>query len=118
MDHDKPIKRLESLFAKYRLLPIPKGGGQLAQLEDADVDLYVEDGYLAGLVSVYLTTHQISVEEIRLDGTIDLRIEKAHRTSPDNKTVDDFLSYRKGMHELATALSEISGVQFKLEGQD
>ena len=118
MDHDKAIKELESLFAEYRVSPIPKGGGQVVELDDADIDLYEEDGYLAGLVSTYLTTGKVSVQEIQLNGTIDARIEKARMTSPHTETIDEFLTYRKRMFELATALNRISGVPLRIEGRN
>ncbi len=88
-----------------RRIPRPKS---LAELQLADVDLFEEDAYLAGLAHRFLLEGAIDVDEIAIDHTIDQRLHAALDSSSD-RSLRDLLDYRERLNLLARALSQASG---------
>ena len=111
MGQDELLRlELARLYREYTALKIPRGGS-LVDLRGADVDLYEEDSYLAGLVSTFLSRGGLSVETIELDMTIDARLRGASGKGPNAKTLESFRTYRMKMRELANLLSIASGIR-------
>lgn len=105
----RAIADLREAFELYETTPLPKLGHLAEEATEADVDLFEEDAYLAGLVSSVLAGRPMRAETIVLDRTIDSRLaelEEAH----DNRVVADMLAYRKAMRRLAALLSAATGV--------
>jgi hypothetical protein len=108
---------LMTLYHNLRSQRIPRIRGSAVDLNEADVALFEEDGYLAGLVEQYQQEGVIRVTSIRLDRTIDARLG---RVKPmDNRarrTLKDLLAYRTKMLAIASALSRVSGVRIEDAG--
>jgi len=104
------LETLSQLFQEYKSLPLPRTRGKFDP-QEADVDLYIADGYIAGLVDTFLCSKKISQGSIILDSSIDSRLDNYFPVSPEEvATITDFTAYRRKMVELALALSQISGV--------
>lgn len=117
MGHDELLTDLRSWFEELKHRSLPRAG-EAINLESADVDLFEEDGYLAGLVDSFLTRRVLPVARIVLDESIDQRLENARVTTLEgSRTVSEFLEYRKGMHALAEKLSRASGVPLLRKNQ-
>lgn len=111
MAEDKIPENLRILFIEFKRLPFPRMEGGDILLNDADIDLFEEDSYLAGLVDSFLATGHIESKEIIIDSSIDERIDQAVISYEKHKDAFNyFREYRKKMLELAKMLSEASGV--------
>lgn len=102
--------RLAELYRDYRELALPRSGA-LASLEDADIDLYEEDAYLAGLVATALGSSRLPQAQIWTDASIDARLARARAGSPEEAAVIAGLKrYRRAMAALGEELSRATGV--------
>ena len=108
MAPDSSASELHHLYVAYRQLELPRAGETAAVLNEADVELYEEDGYLAGLVDTYLETHKAPLREVSLNLSVDARLHEALKSLPGNATVMAFCEYRKQMHSLAKALNALT----------
>lgn len=71
-------------------------------LDDVQIDLDLEGGYLAGLVQQWLASHNLKVGHIDLDESIDERLAAASSDDAEaTDTIGRFRSYRA--HEVAVA---------------
>lgn len=111
---DRSLKGdLARRFRDYRALPTPRVRGRL-DLTGAEIDLYEEDGYLAGLVSKFLSDSPLEVDAIEIDRTIDSRLEQAStQSSAAQGLLWEFRLYRQRMRELAELLSQASGIPIR-----
>jgi len=66
-DAHERMAELRAAFQEYQARPIPRLGRLADLAAGADVDLFEEDAYLAGLVSVALAGAPIRVDVIVLD---------------------------------------------------
>ena len=100
---------LQELFDQYVLLdprPWPESLDN-----DVDADLWAEDTYLVGLVSSYLKSGRLSVDESVLDESIDSMLSHlVSTTGPMRRDMERFVRYRAKMQELAEALSAATGI--------
>lgn len=111
MDRDdgQPVD-LRTLFEAYRTRQIPRTAGKV-DLHGAEVDLYEEDGYLAGLVDRFLATGDTGVDVIVVKQDIDARLLAAEPRTPEaTAIVQRFREYRQAMIALAEALSSSASV--------
>jgi len=107
---DVPFETLAQLFQEYKSLPLPRTNGKFDP-QEANVDLYIADSYIAGLVDTFLCCKKISQRSIVLDSSIDSRLDNYFPASPEEVAIiAAFKAYRTKMVELALALSQISGV--------
>jgi len=120
-DNDAIIKELGNVFKEYREQIFPRTGNiddlieQLSQISDIQVDLADDDGYIAGLVAAFLLRKQIEVINIRIDATLDARLEDAATALREGQEIlQRVLTYRQKMLELANALSDASGIPIQI----
>jgi hypothetical protein len=105
----RAIADLREAFERYETRTLPKLGHLVVDARDADVDLFEEDAYLAGLVSSVLAGRPMRVESILLDRTIDSRLAQLAELH-NHRVVADMLAYRMAMRRLAALLSAATGV--------
>jgi hypothetical protein len=111
-------QELDHRFVEHRGISVPRCSGTL-DLADADIDLYEEDAYIAGLVEGFLTRASVKVVVIQLDSSIDSRLEKAKaETSAAQVVLRDFKAYRQRVKELAMLLSQASGIPLRSYARD
>lgn len=105
-DHDR--RALRALFERFKQTKRPFERG--VELWGADVDLWEEDSYLAGLVDTFIARRRIEVTALRLDRTIDARLHQARAYAKSPALIEQWIGYRRLMLELAEALSWAASV--------
>ena len=102
MDRSKSSYReLRRYFDQYRQTAIPRNGALIA-IDDCAIDMYEEDGYLAGLTKTFLDTRKISISEISLDQSIESQLATiVPNNDVERETLDAFVRYRNLMLRLA-----------------
>jgi hypothetical protein len=86
-------------------------------MEDADIDLFEEDAYLAGIAENLHRTGSTSVEEIRIDRSIDRRLSSAKAESSGAANAKrSLLAYRSAMLDLAGAMSRAARLPLRDAG--
>ena len=115
MASDRRIARDELLAAirQFRLATPPKLGDASDLVSDADVDLFEEDAYLAGLIDQAVARGRIDVGSIFLDETIDQRLQEALKARPDDSRLRAMREYRMAMKEVAGVLAAAMGVSVR-----
>lgn len=130
---------LAEQWLRYNESNLPRPTKDSGVDEEAVASLYHEDAYLVGLVETFLRVRsvtdsqaqdlrnrhqlrsiqagdepslgQLNVDSIRLDRMIDARLEAAQAASDTGRAVlATWLEHRQRMVELATALSQASGI--------
>ena len=102
--------KLTRCFREYMDLEVPRSGGTV-DLREADVDLFAEDAYLVGIATSFLERGRVTVDEIWLDPTVDLRLREAMAQDQASRDViTRFIEYRRKMRELAEFLSQATGL--------
>ncbi len=96
---------LARLYEAYQPVRFPKVPFEPQELTNFDVEMAEEDGYLAGIVSTFLETNRMNVSEIKINRSIDERIEKC-KGVVDSSVLGPVVTYRSMMMSLASALEE------------
>lgn len=113
MAEDEKVQALREAYERFRGLDLPRAG-DVVDLGEADIDLYEEDTFLAGLVDSFLARRRVHGASFSLDSSIDRRIERAAPTTPNGLAVKaQFLQYRAAMRGLAAMLESASGLPIK-----
>jgi hypothetical protein len=106
------VRSLKECYATLAGMNLPRTEGRLA-LGAADVDLFEEDSYLAGLVSTFLATDSVPVDAIVLKSSIDEALAAAEVLPGAEEVIERFKDYREKMRELALLLSRASGIPLR-----
>jgi hypothetical protein len=94
----------------FRRRAIPKLGESADLVADADIDLFEEDAYLAGLIDRTIARGGIGVAAIILDESIDRRLADALRQRPHDPRLEALRDYRVAMRQMAEILGAAAGV--------
>lgn len=108
--NEDPLIILQEHAALHRATPLPRVGSRIPELLNADVDLFEEDAYLAGLVDRALARLPLGVDEVLIDLSIDERIADAARAVPADLALQAMRLYRSSMNRLAYEVSAATGI--------
>jgi hypothetical protein len=123
MTHEVDRRRKLNLQQAFETLQTmdPRGPGSRLDFGDdfdADIDMWAEDSYLAGLVTQFLRKSEISVKEICINRHIDERFRALldESSSAERVRIERFIRYREKMLELARLLSDAANVPLRICG--
>lgn len=106
--HEEPdrVIAFRKAFRHFETRAFPRAGR--LDLSDADIDLALEDTYLAGYCSSFLSHGRLPETPVILDSSIDERLKEARvESEADRQVQSSFLSYRAEMRQLAEALNRL-----------
>lgn len=111
---DSARHELEKKFTEFRSIAAPRIGA-VVEVEDADVDLFEEESFVAGLVDRFLKTGSVGpYKAVELESSIDERLRRALKRQPDaGHPIRVLQEYRQHLVSLAEALGRATGISVK-----